>query len=144
MAMILKTAQLQPVSISFCFETPEQSQGRRNISHVQLEARYLNYSSEGNNALVSRGKYSCIRIMLFVYTTLLEKYPTLILFCENLVDFNEARSHEATLNLQMHTYYCFILLCCFCILLCQESIRPYFYFAKTQWFSVKRACMRRH
>jgi len=26
---------------------------------------------------------------------LLEKYPTFI-FCENLVDFNEARLHEAT------------------------------------------------
>ena len=27
-------------------------------------------------------------------TSLLEKYPTL--FCENLMDFNEARLHEAT------------------------------------------------
>ena len=30
-------------------------------------------------------------------TTLLEKYPTF--FCEILVDFNEARLHEKTLNL---------------------------------------------
>ena len=35
------------------------------------------------------------------YTTLLEKYPTLF-FYENLVDVNEARLHEATLNLHTH------------------------------------------
>ena len=34
------------------------------------------------------------------YTILLEKYLTF--FCENLVDFNEARLHEATLNLHTH------------------------------------------
>ena len=31
----------------------------------------------------------------------LEKYPTCFI-CENLVDFNEVRLHEATLNLRMH------------------------------------------
>jgi len=31
---------------------------------------------------------------------MLEKYPYFY-FCENLVDFNEARLHEATLNLHM-------------------------------------------
>ena len=38
-------------------------------------------------------------------TTLLEKYPSLsffFFFCENLVYFNEAHLHEATLNLHMH------------------------------------------
>ena len=35
-------------------------------------------------------------------TTLLEKYPTLFYFCKNLVDFNEVRLHEATLNLHTH------------------------------------------
>ena len=38
---------------------------------------------------------------MHVYTTLLEKYPTL-LFCENLVDFNEARLQEANLNRHTH------------------------------------------
>ena len=35
---------------------------------------------------------------------LIGKYSTffLSLFCENLVDLNEARLHEATLNLHMH------------------------------------------
>ena len=33
---------------------------------------------------------------------LLEKYPTLFFFCENLVDFNKAHLHDATLNLDMH------------------------------------------
>ena len=37
------------------------------------------------------------------YSTLLEKYPTFFLFCENLVDFNEAHLHEVTLNPHMHT-----------------------------------------
>jgi hypothetical protein len=32
---------------------------------------------------------------------LLEKYPTLF-FCKNLVDFNETRLHESTLNLHTH------------------------------------------
>ena len=36
------------------------------------------------------------------YTTLLKKYPTF--FCENLVDFNEAQLHEATLNPHTHTW----------------------------------------
>ena len=35
-----------------------------------------------------------------MYTTLLEKYPNF--FCENLVDFNEARLQKETLN--VHTY----------------------------------------
>ena len=38
---------------------------------------------------------------VLIYTTLIEKYPTLF-FCENLVDLNEVRLHEATLNLHMH------------------------------------------
>ena len=38
---------------------------------------------------------------LVQYTPMIEKHPTL-LFCENLVDFNEARLHEATLNLHTH------------------------------------------
>ena len=37
------------------------------------------------------------------HTTLLEKYPTFF-FLENLVDFNEAHLHEATLNLHTHTW----------------------------------------
>ena len=43
-------------------------------------------------------------------TTLLEKYPTLVFFCENLVDFNEAHLHEATLNLHTHTWVFFACL----------------------------------
>ena len=35
------------------------------------------------------------------YTTLLEKYPTF--FCENLVDIDERRLHEATFNLFTQT-----------------------------------------
>ena len=40
----------------------------------------------------------CIYMQLYY---LLEKYPTL--FCENLVDFNEVRLHETTLNLHTNT-----------------------------------------
>ena len=40
---------------------------------------------------------------LLRYITLLEKYLTLF-FCENLVIFNEARLHEATLNLHTHAW----------------------------------------
>ena len=36
----------------------------------------------------------------FIYTTVLEKNPTF--FCENLLDFNKARLHEATLNPHTH------------------------------------------
>ena len=39
---------------------------------------------------------------------LLEKYPTLI-FYENLVDLNEVRMHEATLNLDTHAWVFFRL-----------------------------------
>ena len=39
----------------------------------------------------------------YVYTILLENYPT-DFFCENLVDFNETRLHEATLNLHIHMW----------------------------------------
>ena len=39
----------------------------------------------------------------FLCTTLLEKYPTFF-FCVNLVEFNEARLHEATLNLRTHAW----------------------------------------
>ena len=38
------------------------------------------------------------------YIPLLEKYPTFF-FWENLVDFNEARLHEATLNLHTHAWF---------------------------------------
>ena len=40
--------------------------------------------------------------ILLLRTTLVEKYPTLF-FCKNLVDFNEPRLHEATLNLHTRT-----------------------------------------
>ena len=35
------------------------------------------------------GIYPVIR-----YITLLEKYPTFVFFCENLIDLNETRWHE--------------------------------------------------
>ena len=38
-----------------------------------------------------------------MYSTLLEKYQSSS-FCEKLVDINEARLLEATLNLQMHAW----------------------------------------
>ena len=40
-----------------------------------------------------------VSLMLFL---MFEKYPTF--FCENLMDFNEARLHEAILNLHTHTW----------------------------------------
>ena len=45
---------------------------------------------------------------LNVYTSLLQKYPTFFL-CENLVDFNEACLHDATLNLHRHGNFFFRL-----------------------------------
>ena len=36
-----------------------------------------------------------------IYITLLQEYPTLF-FCEKLMDFNEARLHDATSNLHTH------------------------------------------
>ena len=37
-------------------------------------------------------------------TTLLEKYPTLFFFCENLVDFNEMHLYETILNLHTQVW----------------------------------------
>ena len=44
-------------------------------------------------------------------TTILEKYPTILFyfFCENLVDFNKTRLHEATLNVHTHAWIFFHL-----------------------------------
>jgi hypothetical protein len=42
----------------------------------------------------------CVTVLDKCRTTLLEKYPTLF-FCENQVDFNEARLNEA-MNLHTH------------------------------------------
>ena len=78
-------------------------------------------------------------------------------FCENLVDLNEARLHEATLNLYTNT-------CIFSRLsitlvdgkqilievVVKYSFRIFivrkvsdFFFVKTWWISMQRACMRR-
>ena len=38
-----------------------------------------------------------IYIYIYIYTNMLEKYSNFF-FCENLVDLNEARLHEAILN----------------------------------------------
>ena len=43
-------------------------------------------------------------ITLFYFNNNTRKVSDLILFCENLVDFNEARLHEANLNLYTHTW----------------------------------------
>jgi hypothetical protein len=43
------------------------------------------------------------------FTTLLENNLTFLFFCENLVDFNEACLHEATLNLHMYACMDFFL-----------------------------------
>ena len=49
----------------------------------------------------ARNLYTSVLRVYTEYITLLEKYP--IFFYENLVDFNEARLHEANLNLHTHT-----------------------------------------
>ena len=51
---------------------------------------------------VNKGNISNDGQIYCVHAALLEKYPTLLFICENLVDFNEACLHEETLNL--HTY----------------------------------------
>ena len=45
-----------------------------------------------------------ICMVYFMIGGMLEKYPTLLFFYENLVDFNEAHLHEATLNLHRHAW----------------------------------------
>jgi hypothetical protein len=43
-----------------------------------------------------------LSILIMYYNTTVRKVSDLIFLNENLVDFNEVRLHEMTLNLQMH------------------------------------------
>jgi hypothetical protein len=65
---------------------------------VESQARDMEFESRFRFKFFSWNMISTF----FYRTTLLEKYPTLFYVCEYLVDFNEARLHEATLNLHMH------------------------------------------
>ena len=65
-------------------------------------AGHVTRIEEGGNAFKILTGKPTEKIPLSLYTALLEKYPTLFVFCKNLVDFNEASLHEVTLNLHTH------------------------------------------
>ena len=61
-----------------------------------LQCRIQKGSSIIIKALQRGGPLNCARVPIY------RKVFDLFFFCENLVDFNGARLHEATLNLHTH------------------------------------------
>ena len=78
-------------------------QRRRNLNRGLAFRLTVLYVPSLNKLQACRYIRMCIaKSIIIIHITLLEKYPTF--FCEILVDLNEARLHEKTLNLHTHAW----------------------------------------